>query len=145
MTSLNPFYNWTKDLKEVESKLPVLFIGHGSPMNGIEDNQFSRSWEKLGLEIQKPKAVLVLSAHWLTNGTKITAMQNPKTIHDFGGFPQALFNVEYPAKGSPELALETTKLIKSTKVDLDHEWGLDHGTWTVDWLSRPFNNSFQSM
>jgi 4,5-DOPA dioxygenase extradiol len=131
MTSLNPFYNWTKDLKEVESKLPVLFIGHGSPMNGIEDNQFSRSWEKLGLEIQKPKAVLVLSAHWLTNGTKITAMQNPKTIHDFGGFPQALFNVEYPAKGSPELALETTKLIKSTKVDLDHEWGLDHGTWTV--------------
>ena len=131
MASLQPFYNWTKELKEEETKLPVLFIGHGSPMNGIEDNEFSRSWKKLGLEIQKPKAVLVISAHWLTSGTKITAMENPKTIHDFGGFPQELFDVEYPAKGNPELAKETSKIIKSTHIGLDHDWGFDHGTWTI--------------
>ena len=131
MASLNPFYNWTQDLKEEGYKHPVLFIGHGSPMNGIEDNEFSRTWAKFGQEIPKPKAVLVISAHWLTNGTQITAMENPKTIHDFGGFPQALFDVEYPAKGSPELAEATSKLITSTHVGLDHDWGLDHGTWTV--------------
>lgn len=131
MMALNPLYNWSKDLKETDGKMPVLFIGHGSPMNGIEDNAFSKTWTKLGTEIPKPKAVLVVSAHWLTNGTHITAMEAPKTIHDFGGFPQALFDVQYPAPGSPELALETSKLITSTSVGLDHDWGLDHGTWTV--------------
>jgi 4,5-DOPA dioxygenase extradiol len=131
MMALNPLYNWSKDLKETDGKMPVLFIGHGSPMNGIEDNAFSKTWSKLGTEITKPKAVLVLSAHWLTNGTHITAMEAPKTIHDFGGFPQALFDVQYPAPGNPELALETSKLITSTSVGLDHDWGLDHGTWTV--------------
>jgi len=131
MMALNPLYNWSKDLKETDGKMPVLFIGHGSPMNGIEDNAFSKTWAKLGAEIPKPKAVLVVSAHWLTNGTHITAMEAPKTIHDFGGFPQALFDVQYPAPGSPELALETSKLIASTSVGLDHDWGLDHGTWTV--------------
>jgi len=131
MASLQPLYSWTKDLKEEDIKLPVLFIGHGSPMNGIEDNEFSRTWAKFGNEIPKPKAVLVISAHWLTNGTHITAMENPKTIHDFGGFPQELFDVQYPAKGSPELAKTTSELITSTKVGLDHDWGLDHGTWTV--------------
>jgi 4,5-DOPA dioxygenase extradiol len=131
MMALNPLYNWSKDLKETDGKMPVLFIGHGSPMNGIEDNTFSKTWAKLGAEIPKPKAVLVVSAHWLTNGTHITAMEAPKTIHDFGGFPQALFDVQYPAPGSPELALETSKLITSTSVGLDHDWGLDHGTWTV--------------
>lgn len=129
--SLNPLYNWSKELKESETKLPVLFIGHGSPMNGIEDNEFSKTWSKFGKEIPRPKAVIVISAHWLTNGTHITAMENPKTIHDFGGFPQALFDVEYPAKGNPELAFETSKLVTSTPVGLDHDWGLDHGTWTV--------------
>jgi len=131
MASLQPLYSWTKDLKEDDIKLPVLFIGHGSPMNGIEDNEFSRTWAKFGKEIPKPKAVLVISAHWLTNGTHITAMENPKTIHDFGGFPQALFDVQYPAKGSPELAKITSELFTSTHVGLDHDWGLDHGTWTV--------------
>jgi 4,5-DOPA dioxygenase extradiol len=131
MASLQPLYSWTKDLKEDDIKLPVLFIGHGSPMNGIEDNEFSRTWAKFGKDIPKPKAVLVISAHWLTNGTHITAMENPKTIHDFGGFPQALFDVQYPAKGSPELAKTTSELITSTQVGLDHDWGLDHGTWTV--------------
>ena len=131
MASLNPFYNWTQDLKEVGYKHPILFIGHGSPMNGIEDNEFSRTWAKFGQEIPKPKAVIVISAHWLTNGTHVTAMKNPKTIHDFGGFPQALFDVNYPAQGSPELAEATSKLITSAKVELNHDWGLDHGTWTV--------------
>jgi 4,5-DOPA dioxygenase extradiol len=131
MMALHPLYNWYKDLKETDGKMPVLFIGHGSPMNGIEDNAFSKTWAKLGAEIFKPKAVLVVSAHWLTNGTHITAMEAPKTIHDFGGFPQALFDVQYPAPGNPELALETSKLITSTSVGLDHDWGLDHGTWAV--------------
>lgn len=129
--SLHNFRNWTNDLNEQDEKLPVLFIGHGSPMNGIEDNEFSRTWTKMGQEIMKPKAVLVISAHWLTRGTHVTAMEEPKTIHDFGGFPQALFDVQYPAKGSPHLAEETAKLITSTDVGLDHDWGLDHGTWTV--------------
>jgi len=111
--------------------MPVLFIGHGSPMNGIEDNEFSRNWTKLGREIPTPTAVLCISAHWLTRGTFVTAMEKPKTIHDFGGFPQALFDVQYPAPGKPELAKETSELITQTTVALDHEWGLDHGTWTV--------------
>ncbi|MEL1244360.1 4,5-DOPA dioxygenase extradiol [Flavobacterium sp. DGU11] len=129
--SLHNFKNWTDDLSEEDEKHPVLFIGHGSPMNGIEDNEFSQTWAKMGKEIARPKAVLVISAHWLTRGTHITAMEAPKTIHDFGGFPQALFDVQYPAKGSPELAEDVSKLITSTNVGLDHDWGLDHGTWTV--------------
>ena len=129
--SLHNFKNWTDSLSEEDIKHPVLFIGHGSPMNGIEDNEFSRMWAKMGQEITRPIAVLVISAHWLTRGTHITAMEEPKTIHDFGGFPQALFDVQYPAKGNPELAEATSKLITSTNVGLDHDWGLDHGTWTV--------------
>lgn len=129
--SLNTFKNWTDSLGEEDVKHPVLFIGHGSPMNGIEDNEFSRTWAKIGQEIIRPKAVLAVSAHWLTRGTYVTAMEKPKTIHDFGGFPQELFDVQYPAKGSPSLAEETKKIITSTAVGLDHDWGLDHGTWTV--------------
>ncbi|WP_330441716.1 4,5-DOPA dioxygenase extradiol [Flavobacterium sp. C4GT6] len=129
--SLHNFKNWADSLTEEDIKLPVLFIGHGSPMNGIEDNEFSQTWAKMGKEVAKPKAVIVVSAHWLTRGTHVTAMEEPKTIHDFGGFPQALFEVEYPVKGSPELAKETANLITSTNVGLDHDWGLDHGTWTV--------------
>ncbi|MFN8326275.1 MAG: 4,5-DOPA dioxygenase extradiol [Flavobacteriaceae bacterium] len=131
MTTINPLLSWTSEMKEQDDKLPVLFIGHGSPMNGIEDNEFSRTWAKFGKEIPKPKAVLVISAHWLTSGTLVTAMEKPKAIHDFGGFPKELFDVQYPAPGNPELALETSKLITTTNVGLDHDWGLDHGTWTV--------------
>lgn len=111
--------------------MPVLFIGHGSPMNGIETNAFSNSWAEIGKTIPLPKAVIVVSAHWFTNGTAVTAMDFPQTIHDFGGFPQALFDVQYPAPGDPALAAEAAGLISSTNVELDHDWGLDHGAWTV--------------
>jgi 4,5-DOPA dioxygenase extradiol len=131
MASIQSFYDWTKGLGEEEEKMPVLFIGHGSPMNAIEDNTFSKRWQQMGKEIPTPKAVVVVSAHWLTKGTMVTAMPNPKTIHDFGGFPQALFDVQYPAPGSPELATEIQKLITNPAVELDHDWGLDHGTWSV--------------
>ncbi|HMK03380.1 MAG TPA: 4,5-DOPA dioxygenase extradiol, partial [Ferruginibacter sp.] len=107
------------------------FIGHGSPMNGIEDNEFSQRWTQMAKEIPTPAAVLVVSAHWFSKGTKITAMDFPKTIHDFGGFPQELFDVQYKAPGNAVLAKETASLIHSAKVELDHDWGLDHGTWTV--------------
>ncbi|HEX4876117.1 MAG TPA: 4,5-DOPA dioxygenase extradiol [Chitinophagaceae bacterium] len=131
MGNLSGFKQYTDDLKEQDSKMPVLFIGHGSPMNGIENNSFSRQWETMGKELPAPKAVLVISAHWLTNGTHITAMDHPKTIHDFGGFPQELFEVQYPAPGDALLAKETQELIKSTNIGLNHDWGLDHGAWTV--------------
>jgi 4,5-DOPA dioxygenase extradiol len=131
MTTLSGFKNFTDDLKEQDVKMPVLFIGHGSPMNAIEDNEFSTRWKKMGREIPVPKAVLVVSAHWLTRGTHITAMDRPKTIHDFGGFPRALHEVEYPAPGDPRLAKETAALFKSVSVGLDHDWGLDHGAWSV--------------
>ena len=128
LTSLNFLLN---TLSETALKMPVLFVGHGSPMNAIEENEFTLYWKKLATEIEKPKAVLCISAHWLTRGTFVTAMDHPKTIHDFGGFPQALFDVNYPAPGNPALAEETAKLITSTSVGLDHEWGLDHGTWSI--------------
>jgi 4,5-DOPA dioxygenase extradiol len=131
MTTLSAFKNFTSGLREQGQLMPVLFIGHGSPMNGIEDNEFSRRWTKMAKEIPTPAAVLVVSAHWFSKGTKITAMDFPKTIHDFGGFPQALFDVQYNAPGSPDLAMETASLIHSANVELDHDWGLDHGTWTI--------------
>lgn len=112
-------------------KMPVLFVGHGSPMNGIEDNDFSRGWREMGAALPVPAAVLVVSAHWLTKGTQITAMDFPRTIHDFGGFPDELYQVRYPAPGSPALAKETISLVKSVQIHEDHEWGLDHGSWTV--------------
>jgi 4,5-DOPA dioxygenase extradiol len=100
-------------------------------MNGIEDNEFSKRWEQMAKEIPTPAAVLVISAHWFTNGTRVTTMDFPETIHDFGGFPQALFDVQYPAPGNPALARETASLLHSTHVELDHDWGLDHGAWSV--------------
>ena len=131
MTTLSAFKTFTGGLHEQEQLMPVLFIGHGSPMNGIEDTAFSRRWKQMAKEIPTPKAVLVVSAHWFTKGTQITAMDFPKTIHDFGGFPKELFAVQYPAPGNPLLAKETVSLLQSAKVELDHDWGLDHGTWTV--------------
>jgi 4,5-DOPA dioxygenase extradiol len=131
MSTLSSFKNFTNKLGEQDEKIPVMFIGHGSPMNAIEDNEFSNRWKQMGTEIPVPKAVLCISAHWLTEGTQVTAMQHPQTIHDFSGFPQALSNVQYPAPGNPKLAEETNALISKTDVGLDHDWGLDHGTWSV--------------
>ena len=111
--------------------MPALFIGHGSPMNGIEDNDFSQRWRELAKEIPVPTAVIVISAHWFTKGTRITAMEQPETIHDFGGFPKELFAVQYPAPGSPSLAQETASIVHTTSIEQAHDWGLDHGTWTV--------------
>lgn len=111
-------------------KMPVLFLGHGSPMNAIEENTFVQGFRNISKEIPKPNAIICISAHWFTNGTFVTAMQLPKTIHDFYGFPKALFDVQYPAKGSPELAKETIELLAPIAEE-DHNWGLDHGAWSV--------------
>ncbi len=111
--------------------MPVMFIGHGSPMNAIEDNEFSRSWSKMGKQLPRPQAILSISAHWLTNTTKVTTMAQPKTIHDFGGFPKALFDAQYPAPGAIEMANLSKQLITASHVQGDDTWGLDHGTWSV--------------
>lgn len=112
-------------------RMPVLFLGHGNPMNAIDNNMFTQGFNNVSKQFVKPKAILCISAHWETKGTFVTAMEHPKTIHDFGGFPKALFDVQYPAPGSPELAIETKSLVKSTHIELNHDWGLDHGSWSV--------------
>ncbi len=127
---LHQFSQITNNLS-ASQQMPVLFLGHGSPMNAIEENEFVSGFRKISETIQKPNAILCISAHWETKGTFVTAMQQPQTIHDFGGFPKALFDVQYPAPGSPQLALETKAIIKKTTVAFDTKWGLDHGAWSV--------------
>ena len=112
-------------------RMPVLFVGHGSPMYVIEENEFTQTWQKLGETIPTPKAILCISAHWETRGTHVTAMPKPPTIHDFGGFPRELYEIQYPAPGSPELANKTIQKIQKTNVLADDKWGLDHGAWSV--------------
>lgn len=113
------------------TRLPALFIGHGSPMNAVEENSFIEVWRQLGKSLPRPKSILIVSAHWYTKYTAVTAMQKPKTIHDFYGFPQILFDCQYPAPGSPQLAQKVADLLAPLPVVLDHEWGLDHGAWSV--------------
>jgi 4,5-DOPA dioxygenase extradiol len=115
----------------VPGRMPALFLGHGSPMNAIEENVFVAGFRNIARDIPRPRAILCISAHWETAGTLVTAMDRPPTIHDFGGFPDALYQVQYPAPGSPELARETQRLVTATEVHADDQWGLDHGAWSV--------------
>lgn len=111
--------------------MPALVLGHGSPMNALGQNDFSRAWVRLGQQLPRPRAIVAISAHWYQPGTAVTAMSAPRTIHDFGGFPPELFAVEYPAPGSPELAADLQHLLAPVAVRADHAWGLDHGTWSL--------------
>lgn len=111
--------------------MPVVFFGHGNPMNAMLDNAYTRGWSAIGKDVPRPSAVLSISAHWYISGTSVTAMPAPRTIHDFGGFPQELYRVDYPAPGDPVLADRIRDLLAPASVDPDGEWGLDHGTWTV--------------
>lgn len=120
----------SRELPDTE-RMPVLFVGHGSPMNAIEENEFVQGFRSIGKQLPKPVAILCVSAHWETSGTLITSMPSPKTIHDFGGFPKALYEVEYPAPGNPELAEYIRKNTHNATIEADHQWGLDHGSWTV--------------
>ncbi|HJX17930.1 MAG TPA: 4,5-DOPA dioxygenase extradiol [Acidiferrobacterales bacterium] len=113
------------------ARMPAVFFGHGSPMNTLEYNRYTDAWRRLGEILPEPKAILAVSAHWMTRGTAVTAMDRPRTIHDFGGFPQELFEFQYPAPGSPHLAARVRELIAPINVQQDQSWGLDHGTWSV--------------
>lgn len=129
-TSLNSLEKISKNFPSTP-KMPVLFVGHGNPMNAIEENIFSKKWEEIAIQLPKPNAIVCISAHWETKGTKVTYSENPRTIHDFGGFPKELFDVQYPALGSKIIAEETKNIIHTTSVELDQSWGLDHGCWSV--------------
>ncbi len=119
------------DTLQASPRMPLLFLGHGSPMNAIENNVFVRGFKKMALKIPIPQAILCISAHWETKGTQVTAMERPKTIHDFGGFPRVLYEVQYPAPGSPSLAHDIQTALKPQSVNLNYDWGLDHGAWSV--------------
>jgi 4,5-DOPA dioxygenase extradiol len=130
MTNLNDLESFS-GLKANTEKMPMLFLGHGSPMNAIEENQFVKGFRDIAGTLPRPRAIICISAHYYTRGTRVTAMEKPRTIHDFGGFPRELYEVQYPAKGDPELAKNTQKLLAPDVAELDEKWGLDHGAWSV--------------
>jgi 4,5-DOPA dioxygenase extradiol len=113
------------------NRMPVIFFGHGSPMNALMQNRYSEAWHQIGQAVPRPKAILCVSAHWYVNETAVTAMDAPPTIHDFGGFPEKLYEVEYSAKGSPQLAARVRELLAPVETRLDYDWGMDHGSWSV--------------
>ena len=115
----------------VPERMPTIFFGHGNPLNALLDNAYTKAWLEIGAGLQQPRAILSISAHWYVNRTSVTAMDTPRTIHDFGGFPRELYQVQYPAHGDPELATAVQRLLRPLAVSLDEEWGLDHGTWSV--------------
>lgn len=127
---MNQLSNISEKFQQTD-RMPVLFLGHGNPMNAIEENQFVKGFQQVAETLPKPNAILCISAHWTTNGTKVTAMKKPRTIHDFSGFPKELYEVQYPAKGSPELANTTKQILHNERIELDEKWGLDHGAWSV--------------
>lgn len=129
--SFKSFAEEAHALENSETKMPVLFIGHGSPMNAIEDNAVTRAMKKLGTELPKPKAVLVISAHWLTRGTQVLSAAKPKMIYDMYGFPEALYKVKYEAPGAPDFATEVKNTATKTSIGLSDDWGFDHGNWSV--------------
>ena len=131
MVTIKTWANEIEKLTETGLKMPAIFIGHGSPMNAIEQNDFTQTLQNLGQSLIKPKAILCISAHWTTKGTFVDISPNPKMIYDMYGFPKELYQVKYPVKGAPNFASEVTKLITSTKVEKSKDWGLDHGTWSV--------------
>lgn len=128
--NLNDFENII-GTKTSSDKMPILFVGHGNPMYAISDNKYKLAWQEIGKKLSAPKAILCISAHWLTRGTSVTMVEKPKTIHDFGGFPKELFEVQYPAPGAVDYAKMAIKAVHSTPVHEDFEWGLDHGAWSV--------------
>lgn len=128
--SMKELFKISENLAQ-DQKMPALFLGHGSPMNAIEENEFVAGFRHIASKIPRPKAIVCVSAHWETRGTQVTAMPQPKTIHDFGGFPKELYEVQYPAPGNPGLAKEIRDTARSTEIALDDKWGLDHGAWSV--------------
>lgn len=126
------------DLPETP-RMPLVFVGHGSPMNGIEDNQFVRGWQSLGKALPRPTAILSISAHWLTHGTEVHVAERPRTIHDFWGFPKELYDLLYPCPGAPTFAEATRSIVTSVTIGEDYDWGIDHGTWIV--LHRMYPNA----
>ena len=135
---LNDLKHITDEHQPTE-RMPLLFVGHGNPMNAIEDNAFSRAWKETGRKLPRPQAILSISAHWLTKGTRVLSVKKPETIHDFGGFPPEMYQQQYPAPGAPEFAKETQRLAVQHHVSLDDHWGFDHGTWSV--LKQMFPNA----
>ena len=131
MDDLHALRNFSEELPTRQDVSPLLFVGHGNPMNAIEENEFSRGWQAMAEELPSPAAVLCVSAHWMTEGSQVTGTERPQTVHDFYGFPDELFAVEYPAPGHPGLAKETQHLVRTTAVTLDSSWGFDHGCWSV--------------
>lgn len=129
---LKTFANTLSENADDDLKMPALFIGHGAPTYVLGENKYNKAWKEIGKKIPTPKAVVCISAHWLTRGkTMVTAMPKPRTIHDFGGFPQAMYDMQYPAPGDETLAKEISNTIQNPHIELDHQWGFDHGTWTV--------------
>lgn len=137
VAALSTLGSLARTLEYSDTVMPAFFVGHGSPMNAIEDNRHSQSWKHIFPSGEIPRMILCVSAHWLTRGSYITSNVKPRTIHDFGGFPDALFQVQYPAPGSPELAKEVAAAIHNVQAQLTEDWGLDHGTWSILKHIRP--------